>query len=175
MSFYMGQVQIALKQHGLALQEMGASGALEPAKIESRSDIEKARKATEKFKAANEAIIATQTNIEQILMDALKARGVSDENADEFMNGLRSRLDTPKEKKKRALVVEIRQTDLEITAQAEKMLSLLERRWGRWSVDGEGQLTFQGDKATREFNGYAEAMGKAGERQQKLQAELLKM
>jgi hypothetical protein len=149
-----------------AFKELDSAGGSSPATLVSQEVIQERIVLARRLLAANQALLGFFRSVEAQYRVELEKEALPGEMKTQVMSGFRTGASID-------LYLKIRESDDQLTASVLKLLELLSRSWGTWSVQPKGELAFERKADLAEYQTLQSEMLAATERQRSAQKELL--
>lgn len=149
-----------------AFKDLDSAGGSSPATLVSQEVIQERVILARRLLAANQALLEFFRSVEAQYRMELEKEALPGTMKGQVMSGFRTGASID-------LYLKIRESDDQLTASVLRLLELLSRSWGTWSVQPKGNLAFERKSDLTEYQFLQGEMLAATERQRSAQKELL--
>jgi hypothetical protein len=166
-SAMMRSMQPEVTAYAQAMERLEQAGGLDPSMLKSKSDIDGVSKSVKDLKAASTRLSERVKSLPDMFVKELRGQHVKDSDVRAALAGFRAAANID-------LALESHEEDRRGCDLMLKMLDLLKREWGRWSVDAAtGEVEFKSASVTAQYNRCMGDLAACSLRQEQLQQQLM--
>jgi hypothetical protein len=159
------------RKYGAALDAVLKQSPMNPMWAKTREDFGQCRKNIAALREGCDAMRSQFNGMEGRIREELAKGGMSGSHADEIVREFTAKIDRAKPQFKA-----IRDEDDVMVGLLGQAADLLENNWDKWKIDSvSGQLMFEKVEAEKAFNGIAQKLHEAANRQENAQRDYIKL